>query len=84
MEKSSLPKLPVSKIWLINFGFLGVQMAFSLQSSNMSRIFQTLGANPNNLGFFFLVPPLAGLIIQPLIGKFSDRTWVPHLGRRIP
>ncbi|WP_407885474.1 SLC45 family MFS transporter [Levilactobacillus sp. N40-8-2] len=84
MEKSSLPKLPVRKIWLINFGFLGVQMAFSLQSSNMSRIFQTLGANPNNLGFFFLVPPLAGLIIQPLIGKFSDRTWVPHLGRRIP
>lgn len=84
MEKSNLPKLPISKIWLINFGFLGVQMAFSLQSSNMGRIFQTLGANPNNLGFFFLVPPLAGLIIQPLIGKFSDRTWLPRVGRRIP
>lgn len=84
METSRLPKLPVSKIWLINFGFLGVQMAFSLQSSNMGRIFQTLGADPNNLGFFFLVPPLAGLIIQPLIGKFSDKTWIPRLGRRIP
>lgn len=59
-------------------------MAFSLQSSNMGRIFQTLGADPNNLGFFFLVPPLAGLMIQPLIGKFSDKTWIPRLGRRIP
>lgn len=84
IQKSSLPKLPISKIWLINFGFLGVQMAFSLQSSNMGRIFQTLGANPNNLGLFFLVPPLAGLIIQPLVGKFSDKTWIPKLGRRIP
>ncbi|KAL3946456.1 SLC45 family MFS transporter [Lentilactobacillus hilgardii] len=84
IQTSSLPKLPISKIWMINFGFLGVQMAFSLQSSNMGRIFQTLGANPNNLGWFFIVPPLAVLIIQPLVGKYSDRTWIPHLGRRIP
>lgn len=84
IQRSSLPKLPTSKIWMINFGFLGAQMAFALQNSNMGRIFQTLGANPNNLGWFFIVPPLAGLIIQPLVGKYSDRTWIPHIGRRIP
>ena len=79
-----LPKLPISTIWLISFGFLGVQMAFSLQSSNMGRIFQTLGADPTNLGFFFILPPLAGLIVQPIVGYLSDRTWMPRLGRRIP
>lgn len=79
-----LPNLPISTIWLISFGFLGVQMAFSLQSSNMGRIFQTIGADPHTLGFFFILPPLAGLIVQPLVGYFSDRTWMPRLGRRIP
>lgn len=79
-----LPSLPVSTIWMISFGFLGVQMAFSLQSSNMGRIFQTIGADPTKLGFFFILPPLAGLVVQPLVGYFSDRTWVPKLGRRIP
>lgn len=83
-QLQSLPKLPVKIIWIISFGFLGVQMAFQLQSSNMGRIFQTLGANPNDLGFFFILPPLAGLIIQPIIGYFSDRTWFPKIGRRIP
>ncbi|MGL5414922.1 MAG: SLC45 family MFS transporter [Clostridium sp.] len=82
--KNKLPKLPLGMIWMISFGFLGVQMAFQLQSSNMGRIFQTLGANPNNLGFFFILPPLAGLVVQPLIGYFSDKTWMPKLGRRIP
>ncbi|WP_268912160.1 SLC45 family MFS transporter [Lentilactobacillus sp. SPB1-3] len=80
-----LPKLPASTIWMINFGFLGVQMAFTLQSSQMSRIFQTIGADPNNLGWFFILPPLAGLIVQPIIGYYSDRTWAPKLGgRRLP
>lgn len=79
-----LPNLPVSTIWMISFGFLGVQMAFSSQSSNMGRIFQTIGADPTKLGFFFILPPLAGLIIQPLVGYFSDHTWIPKLGRRIP
>ena len=60
--------------------FLGVQTAFTLQSSQMSRIFQTIGADPNNLGWFFLLPPLAGLIVQPIIGTYSDRTWAPKLG----
>ena len=82
---SGLPILPKSTIWMINFGFLGVQIAFTLQGSQMSRIFQTIGANPNNLGWFFLLPPLAGLIVQPIIGYYSDRTWAPKLGgRRLP
>ncbi len=66
-KKSGLPKLPASTIWMINFGFLGVQIAFTLQSSQMSRIFQTIGADPNKLGWFFILPPLAGLIVQPII-----------------
>ena len=83
--KAGLPNLKPSIIWMINFGFLGVQMAFTLQSSQMSRIFQTIGANPNDLGWFFILPPLAGLIVQPLVGYFSDRTWAPKLGgRRLP
>lgn len=57
-----LPDVSRSLIWMINFGFLGVQTAFTLQSSQMSRIFQTLGADPNSLGWFFILPPLAGLI----------------------
>src|SRR5699024_8342697 len=81
---SGLPILPKSTIWMINFGFLGVQIAFTLQGSQMSRIFQTIGANPNNLGWFFLLPPLAGLIVQPIIGYYSDRSGSPRLGGRTP
>lgn len=87
-EKQStlgLPNLSHRFIWLMNFGFLGVQTAFTLQSSQMSRIFQTIGANPNNLGWFFILPPLMGLIVQPIVGYCSDRTWAPKLGgRRLP
>ncbi|WP_353894887.1 SLC45 family MFS transporter [Pediococcus pentosaceus] len=80
-----LPTLPKNLIWMINFGFLGVQTAFTLQSSQMSRIFQTIGADPNNLGWFFILPPLAGLIVQPIVGYYPDRTWKPRLGgRRLP
>ncbi len=80
-----LPTLSKNLIWMINFGFLGVQTAFTLQSSQMSRIFQTIGADPNNLGWFFILPPLAGLIVQPIVGYYSDRTWKPLLGgRRLP
>lgn len=82
---TGLPKLAKSTIWMINFGYLGVQTAFTLQSSQMSRIFQTIGADPNNLGWFFILPPLAGIIVQPIIGYYSDRTWAPKLGgRRLP
>ena len=84
-QTAGLPTLSSSMIWMINFGFLGVQTAFTLQSSHMSRIFQTIGADPNNLGWFFILPPLAGLIVQPIIGYYSDRTWAPKLGgRRLP
>ncbi|WP_270634834.1 SLC45 family MFS transporter [Ligilactobacillus salivarius] len=80
-----LPDVSRSLIWMINFGFLGVQTAFTLQSSQMSRIFQTLGADPNSLGWFFILPPLAGLLVQPVVGYYSDRTWAPKLGgRRLP
>lgn len=84
-QKAGLPTLSRRFIWMMNFGFLGVQTAFTLQSSQMSRIFQTIGADPNNLGWFFILPPLAGLIVQPIVGYYSDRTWAPKLGgRRLP
>lgn len=70
-------------MWNISFGFFGVQIAYSLQSANISRIFATLGADPHDLSFFWILPPLMGLIVQPLVGKYSDRTW-NRLGRRIP
>ena len=71
------------QMWNISFGFFGVQIAYSLQSANISRIFATLGADPHDLSFFWILPPLMGLIVQPLVGKYSDRTWT-RLGRRIP
>ncbi len=57
VKTSKLPTLPLKTIWMLSFGYLGVQMAFSLQSSNMGRIFETLGADPTRLGFFFILPP---------------------------
>ena len=80
---ANLPDLSRRVIFAITFGFLGINMGFSLQSSQMSRIFQSIGANPNTLGFFFIFPPLMGMIVQPLIGKYSDRTW-NRFGRRMP
>lgn len=80
---AGLPDLSKRVIFAITFGFLGVNMGFSLQSSQMSRIFQSIGANPNSLGFFFIFPGLMGMIVQPLIGKYSDRTW-NRFGRRMP
>ena len=76
-------KLTFWQMWNISFGFFGVQIAYSLQSANISRIFATLGADPHDLSFFWILPPLMGLIVQPLVGKYSDRTWT-RLGRRIP
>ena len=82
---SGLPELAKSVIWMINFGYLGIQIAFTLETSQMSRIFHTLGADPTKLGWFFILPPLAGLVVQPAIGSFSDRTWASKLGgRRLP
>lgn len=76
--------MPLSTIFAMTFGFFGVNMAFSLQSSQMGRIFQTIGADPTKLGFFFILPPLAGMIVQPLVGKYSDLTWSNKYGRRMP
>ena len=78
--KAGLPNLKPSIIWMINFGFLGVQMAFTLQSSQMSRIFQTIGANPNDLGWFFILPPLAGLVRseERRVGKECRSRWSPY------
>ncbi len=67
----------------LSFGFFGVQIAYALQSANISRIFATLGADPHQLSFFWILPPLMGMIVQPLIGKYSDQTWC-KLGRRKP
>lgn len=80
---TGMPDLPKKELFAITFAFLGINMAFSLQSSQMSRICQTIGANPNNLGFFFIFPPLMGMIVQPIMGKMSDRTW-NRFRRRLP
>lgn len=82
-KKAGLPTLPISTLFAMTFGFFGVNMAFSLQSSQMGRIFQTIGADPTKLGFFFILPPLMGMIVQPLVGKYSDLTWT-RFGRRMP
>ena len=76
-------KLTFLQMFDLNFGFFGVQIAYALQSANISRIFATLGADPHQLSFFWILPPLMGMIVQPLIGKWSDRTWC-RMGRRKP
>ncbi|MCR5574761.1 MAG: SLC45 family MFS transporter [Bacteroidaceae bacterium] len=78
-----IPDQSFWKLWNISFGFFGVQIAYALQSANISRIFSTLGADPHNLSYFWLLPPLAGIIVQPFVGAWSDRTWT-RWGRRIP
>lgn len=80
---TKLPDLSFGKLRDISFGFFGVQIAYALQSANISRIFATLGADPNNLSYFWILPPLMGIIIQPVIGSLSDKTWCKY-GRRIP
>ena len=70
-------------LWNLSFGFFGVQIAYALQSANISRIFATLGADPHNLSYFWILPPLMGILVQPIIGTLSDRTWT-RFGRRIP
>ncbi len=77
------PNMNFWGLWNLSFGFFGVQIAYALQSANISRIFATLGADPHSLSFFWVLPPLMGIIVQPIVGKYSDRTWC-RWGRRIP
>jgi len=77
-------KLGFWEIWNMSFGFLGIQFGFALQNANTSRIFETLGAQVDELAVYWLAAPVTGLIVQPIIGYFSDRTWHPKLGRRRP
>jgi maltose/moltooligosaccharide transporter len=80
----STKKLSFWQIWNMSFGFLGIQFGFALQGGNMSRIFQTLGATEDSIPMLWIAAPLTGLIVQPIIGYLSDRTWHPKLGRRRP
>jgi maltose/moltooligosaccharide transporter len=82
-SSSLKPKLSFWSIWNISFGFLGVQIGYSLQNANTSRILSAIGADPHHLSLFWLAAPLAGLIVQPIVGLSSDKTWT-RLGRRIP
>lgn len=77
------PNLNFWKLWNLSFGFFGVQIAYALQGANISRIFATLGADPHSLGYFWILPPLMGLLVQPIVGTLSDKTWT-RFGRRIP
>lgn len=77
------PRQSFAGLWNISFGFFGIQIAFGLQNANVSRIFQSLGSNVDDLAFLWIAGPVTGLLVQPLIGHFSDRTW-GRFGRRRP
>lgn len=78
------PLLRFWDVWNMSFGFLGIQFGFALQGGFMSRIFQTLGASKEEIPLLWIAAPLTGLLVQPVIGYLSDRTWHPVLGRRRP
>jgi len=78
------PRLSFWQVWNMSFGFLGIQFGWALQMANMSAIYEYLGAKPDKIPFLFLAAPLTGLIVQPIIGYFSDHTWHKTLGRRRP
>ena len=78
------PRLSFWQLWNMSFGFFGIQFGFALQNANASRIFATLGANPDDLSVLWLAAPVTGLLVQPVIGYLSDNTWHPTWGRRRP
>ena len=81
---SKKPQLSFWQIWNMSFGFLGIQFGFALQNANVSRIFETLGASKDELPILWLAAPVTGLLVQPIIGYYSDRTWHKRWGRRRP
>src|SRR5260370_21495681 len=80
----SKPRLNFWQLWNMRFGFFGIQFGFALQNVNVSRIFQTLGAELDKIAILWIAAPVTGLLIQPIIGYLSDRTWHPYWGRRRP
>jgi len=83
-SSSNKPILSFWQLWNMSLGFFGIQFGFALQNANVSRIFSTLGANPDDLSLFWLAAPVTGLLVQPIIGYLSDNTWHPKWGRRRP
>lgn len=83
-EVRTKPRLSFWDIWNMSFGFLGIQFGFALQNANVSRIFETLGGETSKLAVYWLAAPVTGLLVQPIVGYFSDRTWHPRWGRRRP
>ncbi|HVK96677.1 MAG TPA: MFS transporter [Flavisolibacter sp.] len=81
---SAKPRLNFWQLWNMSFGFLGIQFGFALQNANVSRIFQTLGAEIDQIAFLWIAAPVTGLLVQPIVGYLSDRTWHPYWGRRRP
>jgi maltose/moltooligosaccharide transporter len=77
-------RLSFSELWNMSFGFFGIQFGFALQNANVSRIFQTLGADLDKIAILWIAAPVTGLLVQPIIGYMSDRTWHPKWGRRRP
>lgn len=77
-------RLSFAELWNMSFGFFGIQFGFALQNANVSRIFQTLGAELDNIAILWIAAPVTGLLVQPIIGYLSDRTWHPYWGRRRP
>ena len=77
------PRLSLAQIFYMSFGFLGIQFGFALQNGNASRILRTFGADVEHLSWFWLAAPVVGMIVQPIVGHYSDRTW-NRLGRRRP
>ena len=84
MAAQEKPRQSWAGLWNISFGFFGIQIGFALQNSNMSRIFQTLGSSLDDLPALWIAAPLTGLLVQPIVGHMSDRTWFGRLGRRRP
>ena len=78
------PRKSFAGLWNISFGFFGIQIGFALQNANMSRIFQSLGSSVDDLPALWIAAPLTGLLVQPIVGHMSDRTWLGRLGRRRP